>query len=140
MHAPELNWEHSKREKRKSWLIWTSFSVRLSIRWKGNKWGNKLQKILSLSSKYSTPSRLLLHVWNIDNWASCLSAPPTLVITGSGLKICMSHSSALVHINTCKFISLWETSEFKLPPNSGARLSLAFFRPKPPPQIKITFE
>ena len=55
MHAPELNWEHSKREKRNRNLIWTSFSVKLSIRWKGSKCEMNFGEILSLSSKYSYP-------------------------------------------------------------------------------------
>ena len=49
MHAPELNWEHSKREKRNRNLIWTSFSVKLSIRWKGSKWEMNFRKILTVS-------------------------------------------------------------------------------------------
>lgn len=135
MHAPELNWEHSKREKRNRNLIWTSFSVRLSIRWQGNKWGLHFRKFCQSLFQICPPCCCGLGMLQMQKTGSCSCASPDPalppIIPGTGLQIYRCCSSAPTHMNTSNFTillspqnphTLTALSAFFGPPHSGNHL------------------
>lgn len=132
MHAPELNWEYSKREKRNGDLIWTSFSARLSIRWKGNKWGMHFRKFCQSLPNISP---LLLLVWeaeNGENWGSCSRACPYPTGHQSYLGGAANLQILFFCTGAYEYFPPGHPAESASPPNlrtPSATLSLAFFRP-----------
>lgn len=109
--------------------MWTSFSARLSIRWKSNKRGMHFRKFCQSAPNISP---LLLLVWdaeNVENWGSCSCACPYAAGHQSYLGLgCKATDLILLH--WCIWILPTGHPVESLPnPRTPATLSLAFFRP-----------